>query len=95
MRAVFRSFPQLRCRQYCYLRGLRLNRHLATAVDGLKGLQPTSSTDLELLTKSSPVIKLREYQEECIQSILTYVRGGHKRLGVSLATGTGKTVRTV
>ncbi|KAL1608583.1 putative ATP-dependent helicase IRC3 [Paraconiothyrium brasiliense] len=38
-------------------------------------------------------ITLREYQEECIQSVLAYLAKGHKRLGVSLATGSGKTVR--
>ena len=37
-------------------------------------------------------ITLREYQEECIQSVLAYLAKGHKRLGVSLATGSGKTV---
>lgn len=37
-------------------------------------------------------ITLREYQEECIQSVLSYLQKGHKRLGVSLATGSGKTV---
>ena len=40
----------------------------------------------------STVVKLREYQEECIQSVLAYLDKGHKRLGVSLATGSGKTV---
>lgn len=39
----------------------------------------------------SPV-RLRDYQEECIQSVLSYLRKGEKRLGVSLATGSGKTV---
>jgi ATP-dependent helicase IRC3 len=39
-----------------------------------------------------PRITLREYQEECIQSVLSYLDKGHKRLGVSLATGAGKTV---
>lgn len=39
-----------------------------------------------------PKIELREYQEECIQAVLSYLRKGHKRLGVSLATGSGKTV---
>lgn len=37
-------------------------------------------------------IRLREYQEECIKSVLSYLENGHKRLGVSLATGSGKTV---
>ena len=37
-------------------------------------------------------IRLRQYQEDCIQSVLSYLEKGHKRLGVSLATGSGKTV---
>ncbi|KAI1142217.1 P-loop containing nucleoside triphosphate hydrolase protein [Hypoxylon sp. FL0543] len=37
-------------------------------------------------------IRLRDYQEECIQSVLSSVKHGHKRLGISLATGAGKTV---
>lgn len=42
---------------------------------------------------ASPLqITLRNYQEECIQSVLSYLGKGHKRLGVSLATGSGKTV---
>lgn len=36
--------------------------------------------------------QLRDYQEECVESVLSYLRNGHKRLGVSLATGSGKTV---
>ena len=40
-------------------------------------------------------IRLREYQEECIQSVLSYLRKGHKRLGISLATGSGKTVSAI
>lgn len=37
-------------------------------------------------------VRLRQYQEECIQSVLSYLKNGHKRLGISLATGSGKTV---
>ena len=37
-------------------------------------------------------ITLRHYQEECIQSVLSYLEKGQKRLGISLATGSGKTV---
>ncbi|KAK8079909.1 P-loop containing nucleoside triphosphate hydrolase protein [Apiospora hydei] len=37
-------------------------------------------------------VKLRAYQEECIQSVLSSIQNGHKRLGISLATGSGKTV---
>ncbi|GFG24783.1 putative mitochondrial ATP-dependent helicase irc3 [Aspergillus udagawae] len=39
-----------------------------------------------------PKLVLRDYQEECIQSVLKYLDEGHKRLGISLATGAGKTV---
>ncbi|KAG7103811.1 putative mitochondrial ATP-dependent helicase irc3 like protein [Verticillium longisporum] len=40
----------------------------------------------------SSKVQLRGYQEECIQSILLSLQEGQKRLGVSLATGSGKTV---
>ncbi|CAI7613128.1 unnamed protein product [Penicillium manginii] len=40
----------------------------------------------------SSSIVLRDYQEECIQSVLEYLDKGHRRLGISLATGAGKTV---
>ncbi len=41
---------------------------------------------------SSPKIQLRDYQEECIQSVLASLGSGQKRVGISLATGSGKTV---
>lgn len=37
-------------------------------------------------------VRLRDYQEECVQSVVSSVENGHKRLGISLATGAGKTV---
>jgi ATP-dependent helicase IRC3 len=49
----------------------------------------STSSDPESPTR----VRLRKYQEECIQTILDYLQKGHKRLGVSLATGSGKTVR--
>ncbi|KAF5001765.1 hypothetical protein FDECE_10847 [Fusarium decemcellulare] len=39
-----------------------------------------------------PKLQLRDYQEECIQSVLKSLKTGHKRVGISLATGSGKTV---
>ena len=39
-------------------------------------------------------VKLRPYQEDSIQAVLKYLADGEKRLGISLATGSGKTVRT-
>ncbi|KAK6346899.1 hypothetical protein TWF696_007000 [Orbilia brochopaga] len=46
-----------------------------------------TSTDL-----TPAAFALRDYQEECIQAILDHQDQGHRRLGVSLATGSGKTV---
>ncbi|KAL4876614.1 P-loop containing nucleoside triphosphate hydrolase protein [Aspergillus karnatakaensis] len=57
---------------------------------------PTQRWNSALATATTsvepPAIKLRDYQEECIQSVIDHVGQGHKRLGVSLATGSGKTV---
>lgn len=46
-------------------------------------------------TNSNPTdtaIKLRPYQEESINAVLDYLSKGERRLGISLATGSGKTV---
>ncbi|KAG9241508.1 DEAD/DEAH box helicase-like protein [Calycina marina] len=45
-----------------------------------------------LAVPASAKIKLRQYQEECIQAVIANLAQGKKRLGVSLATGSGKTV---
>lgn len=37
-------------------------------------------------------VTLRKYQLECIQAVVHSFKNGHKRVGVSLATGGGKTV---
>ncbi|KAK4204142.1 putative ATP-dependent helicase IRC3 [Triangularia verruculosa] len=51
-----------------------------------------SSTTARLAEQAPPPIQLRAYQEECIQAVLASISQGHKRLGISLATGSGKTV---
>ena len=60
-------------------------RSLATAT------APPSSLTEVALPRLDP-FHLRQYQEECIQSVLSSLAKGHKRLGISLATGSGKTV---
>ncbi|KAI5455563.1 P-loop containing nucleoside triphosphate hydrolase protein [Mariannaea sp. PMI_226] len=41
---------------------------------------------------SKKPLRLRDYQQECITSVLESLKHGHKRVGISLATGSGKTV---
>ncbi|OJJ47038.1 hypothetical protein ASPZODRAFT_151615 [Penicilliopsis zonata CBS 506.65] len=69
------------------LRGLRQPLHLQLRANStLPESQPTANIP------ASTGVRLRDYQKECIQAVLSYVSQGHKRLGISLATGAGKTV---
>jgi hypothetical protein len=52
----------------------------------------TAPFRIQAINKPPLKIQLRKYQEECIQAVLAHLKKGHKRLGVSLATGAGKTV---
>ncbi|KAG2414632.1 hypothetical protein HFD88_003823 [Aspergillus terreus] len=52
----------------------------------------TTLASIPTHTPTSPPIVLRDYQEECIQAVLDHIAQGHQRLGISLATGAGKTV---
>ena len=56
-----------------------------TCVQRLATLAPVAAP--EIVSVPSTSIRLRDYQEECIKAVLSYVERGHKRLGVSLATG--------
>lgn len=67
-----------------YCKHWNITRHYSNAI-----LSPILTPDH--VTK--PSIRLRGYQDECIQSVLSHLEKGHKRLGISLATGSGKTVR--
>lgn len=68
---------------------------LASSI-ALPRLYATKTTTSSLVEPVGPPLKirLRQYQEECIQAVLSNLERGHKRLGISLATGSGKTVRT-
>ncbi|CAJ0549296.1 Ff.00g029090.m01.CDS01 [Fusarium sp. VM40] len=52
----------------------------------------TFRTFASAVAHEPPKLQLRDYQEECIESVLTALENGHKRVGISLATGSGKTV---
>ena len=64
---------------------LRLVCAATTNVRRLASLAPITAP--ESVSPSNVSIRLREYQEECISAVLSYLERGHKRLGISLATG--------
>ncbi|KAK6537657.1 hypothetical protein TWF694_011831 [Orbilia ellipsospora] len=54
---------------------------------------PPTASDAPITSELTPAaFALRDYQEDCIKSVLEYQEQGHRRLGISLATGSGKTV---
>ncbi|GAB1732867.1 hypothetical protein NU195Hw_g7720t1 [Hortaea werneckii] len=50
------------------------------------------ATTLQPARDDPSKVQLRPYQEESIQAVLDYLSKGERRLGLSLATGSGKTV---
>jgi len=52
----------------------------------------SSTSSTSNTSNATPSIQLRPYQEESITSVLTSLSQGARRLGLSLATGSGKTV---
>ncbi|KAH8705925.1 putative DEAD/DEAH box helicase [Talaromyces proteolyticus] len=67
----------LLCPRFCRFASTNLS---ANATINLQGDNPPSS------------IQLRDYQEESIQAVLGHIDKGYNRLGLSLATGSGKTI---
>ncbi len=85
MQRAAKSLHELfRARAQCW--HLSSVRHLATVA-------PSSVP--HTVTTHSASIRLRDYQEDCIQSVLSYFEKGGKRAGISLATGSGKTVSSL
>lgn len=84
----------LRCRA-----GLRIGRAYAKPCFAHYRLASTRAAPPSLPDASQEpfiprsAVRLRDYQEECIRSVLWNLSEGRNRLGVSLATGSGKTVR--
>ncbi|KAF8535630.1 P-loop containing nucleoside triphosphate hydrolase protein [Trichophaea hybrida] len=66
-------------------------RQFASRATSRRKFKAASIADAPLPPTLSP-IQLRSYQEECIAAVLKHVDEGHRRMGVSLATGSGKTI---
>ncbi|KIV97902.1 hypothetical protein PV10_01602 [Exophiala mesophila] len=69
---------------------LRTTRSCVPIRNPRRYLASVAATSPNLIADEA--IHLRQYQEECIQSVLSHLTKGEKRLGISLATGSGKTV---
>lgn len=52
----------------------------------------SSASARPLRQHEAPSIRLRDYQEDSINAVLKYLAKGERRLGLSLATGAGKTI---
>lgn len=67
-------------------------RALAARTAAVRCSSSTRAVAASIAPASHQPVQLRNYQEECIQSVLSSIGQGQKRLGISLATGAGKTV---
>ncbi|EPS42372.1 hypothetical protein H072_3654 [Dactylellina haptotyla CBS 200.50] len=80
-------------RVWCIARALASPRPLNPTYLAARQWQRRSSSAPPTAPDLNPqTFALRDYQEECIQAVLDHHDQGHRRLGISLATGSGKTV---
>ncbi|KAG6013008.1 hypothetical protein E4U43_007523 [Claviceps pusilla] len=73
----------------------RLTPRITAPVRPLGSVAPPHTFAFKAFTASLTLDakpKLRDYQQDCINSVLSSLERGHKRVGISLATGAGKTV---
>lgn len=58
----------------------------------LAGTRSYATESKQPVVQQVQQVQLRDYQIECIQAVVSAFKNGHKRVGISLATGGGKTV---
>ncbi|KAG5984339.1 hypothetical protein E4U55_005224 [Claviceps digitariae] len=68
----------------------RLSPRITEPVQVFCRFTPHKAFTASLTLDAKPI--LRDYQQECIKSVLSSLERGRKRVGISLATGSGKTV---